>query len=372
MTLQKHNVLITLSTCGTSVLTNGASAADRALLTALANAQEKDLSQEDARRVNALKEQRCAALLGADINVQRKMSAELNGLYSVLERWNAPAVSHILLHTDTALGSLCASLIDRVLKSNGTTSVEMASVPGLRTSNLKDFRFALSDLAKYLNDRLDDEVRKRAFVVFNLTGGFKSINAYLQAVGMYFADRCVFQFESSHELMELPRLYVEIADERAIRESLSILRKLSVQYPVKGEGDLPGYDSQLLFEMDGELATTPWGEILWMKHRKKLLSEKVEKPLSLHLVISGAVAKQFNDVKDMEQRYRVNCALDHLSAYLDYGVECPRAYQFKEIKGTPMGRSTHEMYLWSDGATGRLYGHFESHNFIADTIGDHL
>jgi hypothetical protein len=49
-------------------------------------------------------------------------------------------------------------------------------------------------------------------VVFNLTGGFKSLNGYLQTVAMISADRCAFLFEGAPELMEIPRLPVRLAE----------------------------------------------------------------------------------------------------------------------------------------------------------------
>jgi len=37
-----------------------------------------------------------------------------------------------------------------------------------------------------------------------------------------------------------------------------------------------------------------------------------------------------------------------------------------------MPPSTHELYLWSDSGAWRLFGHYESSTFIADSIGPHL
>ena len=38
----------------------------------------------------------------------------------------------------------------------------------------------------------------------------------------------------------------------------------------------------------------------------------------------------------------------------------------------PVPPSTHELYTWSDGSTGRAFGHYADSAFVVDSLGDHL
>jgi hypothetical protein len=41
-------------------------------------------------------------------------------------------------------------------------------------------------------------------IVFNLTGGFKSIQGWMQTLGMFYADEIVYIFETGKELLPGP------------------------------------------------------------------------------------------------------------------------------------------------------------------------
>ncbi|NJM90821.1 MAG: hypothetical protein HC863_00565 [Myxococcales bacterium] len=102
--------LLLVSTCGTSLLTNGASADDRAWLTKIANEVEVD-----AARLMPIVEERRKSLEAADAPTRRKMSAELNGIGAVLDRYGPKQRFHLLIHTDTALGKATADLVQEAL-----------------------------------------------------------------------------------------------------------------------------------------------------------------------------------------------------------------------------------------------------------------
>src|SRR5690606_20853175 len=102
--------LLLRSTCGTSLLTNGASADDRAWLTKVANDIEVD-----AARLTPIVSARRDALKAADEFTRRKMSAELNGIGAVRDRYQPKQLFHVLVHTDTALGRASADLVQEAL-----------------------------------------------------------------------------------------------------------------------------------------------------------------------------------------------------------------------------------------------------------------
>jgi hypothetical protein len=59
-------------------------------------------------------------------------------------------------------------------------------------------------------------------------------------------------------------------------------------------------------------------------------------------------------------------------AHVDLRRPLPKSRTFKKLKGDPVPDSTHELYAWSDGATGRLLGHYEDGgDFVFDYLAGH-
>jgi len=359
--MDKMNMLL-ISTCGTSLLTNNASDADRKWLTAIAN----DLDVDPVRFASIVEERR-ARFRAANQPTRRKMSAELNGIGAVIDRYKPSKMFHLLVHTDTTPGKATADLVQEALGDQ----TALMTAGGLRTKDLASFRAALADLTKEL-DALVRDYRARGWtVVFNLTGGFKSLNGYLQTLAMISADRCVFLFEGASELMEIPRLPVRLAELDELRTHADIFRRLAVRYTVRTE-DASGAPDALLDESDGEVTTSVLGDVAWGRHRATLFAEKLLSPLSNKVLVADAVRRAFGDLEGA-RRVEVNEAFDEFSAHIDHGRPLPKSRTFKQLRGDPVPGSTHELYAWSDGGAGRLFGHFvDGGVFVFDRLDGHL
>lgn len=353
--------LLLVSTCGTSLLTNGAIDADRRWLTQIANEIEVDSS-----RLGSLIDERRERLKTADEPTRRKMSAELNGIGAVFDRYKPKQLFHLLVHTDTAPGKATADLVQEAL-GNQTSLV---SAGGLRTNDLGSFRAALADLTKQLDELVRSYREKGWFVVFNLTGGFKSLNGYLQTLAMISADRCVFLFEGAPELMEIPRLPVRLVEIDELRQHAALFRRLAVGYTVR-VSDATGAPDLLLIEVDGQVTTSVLGDVVWARHREALFAEKLLPPLSTKVRVADAVQKAFAGL-EAAQKVHVNEAFDEFSAHADNGRPLMKSRTFKKLQGDPVSGSTHELYAWSEGATGRLFGHYEGGVFVFDRLEKHL
>ena len=355
--------LVLISTCGTSLLTNGATNEERAWLTSLANAPSLDET-----RFEQIVAARRARFLAADDVLRRRMSAEMNGIAAVLERYRPKSqVHHVLIHSDTAQGRATAEMIGAVLGA----SMELLTASGLRTDSAASFRAALSDLTGDLSRRIEDYRAQGWFVVFNLTGGFKGMNAYLQTLAMISADRCVFLFETAPELMEIPRLPVRLAELEALREHVTLFRRLQVGYSARPV-EAAGVPESLLLELDDAVTTSPLGDVAWSQHRRVLLAERLYPILSDKVVVATAVAKEFDGLEPA-QRVQVNEALAEFCAFMDHGRPLLKSRTFKKLEGDPVPGSTHELYAWSDGATGRLLGHYDGEGrFVFDRLTRHL
>lgn len=357
--------LLLISTCGTSLLTHGVNDEDRKWLTKIANdtvANNPDMEP----RLQSIVAERRERLKAADKAERRKMSAELNGIEAVLERYKPKRTEHILVHTDTASGTATAELVQEVLNNQAT----LISECGLQTKNLTSFREALAELTKKLDELVQEYHSKKYFVVFNLTGGFKALNGYLQTLAMISADRCVFLFEGSSELMEIPRLPVKLAELDELRKYSTIFRRIEIGYSVPAK-EAEGIPETLLMVVGEQVMMSTLGEVAWSRHRAKLFEEELLPTLSTRIRISDSVKKTFETL-EKKQKIHVNDAMDDFSAHLDNNRALLKAHKFDTIKGNPVPGSTHELYAWSDGAAGRLFGHYENGIFVFDKLGKHL
>lgn len=359
------NFLLLLSTCGTSTLTNGAPPDTVRWLVEIAN--RTTLAAPEQLRLDALVAECAAHLAEAGEAECCRRSAEYNGAAAARLRWPAARTQHLLVHTDTAVGRAASSIVRCLLARHGDP-VEPLTVAGLRTDDHVSFRNALCDLTAEIEAWLP--ANRAGKTVFNLTGGFKSINAYLQALGMLVADHCVFLFETSEVLIEIPRLPVRLTDGDELRVHIEVFRRLAQRYPVS-EAEAAGVPETLLLADDGQVTTSVWGDAVWGRHRKQLLADQLYPPLSPKIDLSDDVQRMFQTL-EQDRRLQVNEAIDRLSAHFDLGHQLPSSNTFKKLKGNPSPPSTHELYLWSDGAAWRLYGHYTGDRFVADSIGPHL
>jgi hypothetical protein len=188
---------------------------------------------------------------------------------------------------------------------------------------------------------------------------------------MISADRCVFLFEGAPELMEIPRLPVRLSEIDELREHVTLFRRLAVGYTVRTD-DAKGAPDSLLMEVDGEVTTSVLGDVAWARHRSALFAEKLLPPLSNKVRVADAVQRVFSGL-EAEQKVQVNEALDEFCAFVDHGRALPKSRTFKKLPGDPIPGSTHELYAWSDGATGRLFGHYTTSGvFVFDSLAGHL
>jgi putative CRISPR-associated protein (TIGR02619 family) len=359
--------LLLLSTCGTSLLTNGTSNDQRSWLNRISNLRELDA--DDTKRIDEHVFERKRLLSNASALERRRMSAELNGIGAVIDRWHPKELKHILVYTDTAVGETAAKLVKDVLEGNGD-EVQMLTAGGLRTDDIASFREALAEITASIEEWIPAMEKAGWTPVFNLTGGFKSINSYLQALGMLHAESSVFLFESSSALMEIPRLPIQLAEAAEVRDHLDGFRRMALGYDVSAS-ELAGAPESLLLSIDDNVTTSVWGDIVWQRVRSTLLAERLLEPLSPKMVIDKKVQRAFDGL-EKARKILVNEALDALSAHLDFDKPMLKSKTFKTIQGNKLPPSTHELYAWSDGDARRLFGHYENGRFIVDSLSGHL
>jgi putative CRISPR-associated protein (TIGR02619 family) len=369
-----HVGTLYLSTCGTSLLTNFARDHVK-LVYAHANAPSADDVPREARAtLQALLDTTRDRFLAYDDAESRRASAEYNplSLLGALEGSHRTN-EHVLLHTDTWLGRAVAEILAEKIRAHCPT-VWCHTVPELRSTTTAELRPALAALARWCADELPSRSARKLRVVFNLTGGFKSVQGFLQTVGMLYADECVYVFESGHEVLRLPRLPVCLDIEGAVRRGCDVFRRLDVGYPVT-QASAAGIPETLLDPIDGQVILSPWGELSWASVRSRLLAEGPLSSLTDSVRIGERCNKFFSGL-DASRRARVQQQIDRLCALRDGIGKNLASLNLKALQGDPVPGSTHEFYLWSDGNAARAFVHLEKHGgrefVVIDTMLDHL
>jgi len=362
--------LFVLSPTGTSLLTNQAIADDRKLVGKYANTktleQITEANAQEAQQLQALVERARERLMQADLTLAARMSAELNGIIKLYQgKLQGPQDYHALLCTDTWLGHTTAQLVETWLRAQGLI-VEVKRQTNLQTEDIHTFQVALSDLVIWCDEIVVSYRQQGYRAVFNLTGGFKSVQGFLQTLATFYADETIYIFETAKDLLRIPRLPVEMVAEETVRRHLDAFRRLALDLPVADLSDIP----ETLLMTDGSQTTfSPWGELVWKQSRSKIYRGQVYSPPSERSRLGEEFAKSVQRLApDLVER--VNKKIDDLVKYLELGDEKYNlpSLDFKELRGNPCPPSTHEVDAWADLDAKRLFGHYEGDVFVLDKL----
>lgn len=270
-----------VSTVGTSILTNlidgrnPAEATWRNMLGKSANFKQDELAPETKTVIDELANRSLEKLLEDNVQTNRRISAELNGVYGIYEG-RLPQNSsdqHYLICTDTAQGQKTGELIQNFLKKKSFT-VNIFTPSQLSTKNTEVFATGTKELIKWL----ENTVRGlgSSCIIFNLVGGFKSLQGYMQTFGAFYADEIVYIFEGSTDLIRIPRLPIQI-DTTVIKQYRGQLAMMADRAPcpsteITGVDDIP---ETLVYNMEdcGQryVGLSAWGELIWNRTKEDLL-----------------------------------------------------------------------------------------------------
>ena len=176
---------ITVSTCGTSFFTNGSSDDDKKFIRDNANKNKNEYSTEELARIDELIGVKRAKLINASPQEAQKLSAELNGFIAFYGNGakldEARDNVHYLIHTDTYQGVKAAELI-REWAEHHKINMQTFLVDDLNTKNIEEFRLGVNNLVDWCAWTLPGYRSQGYEVIFNLVGGFKSLQGYMQTL----------------------------------------------------------------------------------------------------------------------------------------------------------------------------------------------
>lgn len=272
-----------ISTIGTSIFTNlidrgAATEGDWfGILRDSANLKQNELESKTEKVISTLASRALEKLLKNDVVTNRRLSAELNGIYGIYggQLPQNSSDQHYLICTDTAQGQQTGTLIKDFLESQGFMA-GIVTPSQLSTENTKVFAAGTKELIKWLEENVswqrDSEDHQ---VIFNLVGGFKSLQGYMQTFGTFYADESVYIFEGSSELIKIPRLPVQIDTTSIEKNTLDFaMMAAGGMYPIE---ELEGVPETLLETVEDNNQTfawlSAWGELVWHRTKSDLLVE---------------------------------------------------------------------------------------------------
>lgn len=356
---------ITVSTCGTSIFTHGESREDVNFLRENANKKQSEYTADELKKIDELISAKFDALTSASIKEVQAISAELNGFISFYGNGanldEARQNIHYLIHSDTYQGLKAAELIQSWGSHNGI-KMQPVKIDDLNTASVEEFRLGVNNLVEWCAWTLPGYRSQGYSVIFNLVGGFKSLQGYMQTLGMFYADETVYIFETGGELLRIPRMPVDFsanAKQAVIENSLAFRRMQNGSIP---RTECAGIPDTLLDIIDGNCTMSAWGKIIW-DETKRGLYNSILPPVSDKIKITRKAQQAVppNRVEDF------NKAIDELSRYIDGGMRTNlSSCDFRKFTGNPVPPSTHEFNLWTDMGGWRGFCHFEGDMLIID------
>jgi len=373
-TTENTKPLFTLSTCGTSLLTNGLGPEDRKLLIQHANASEQDLPPVVAERIRTLAQERTHVF--ADMNWQdaKHASAELNGVLSYLELFpgRARGAMHALLVSSTFQGQLVGEALQQWFMAQ-QYSAFVLPIPDIVTAPLERFQSGLCELVDYCSRELQPE---RQYIVFNVTGGFKSIQGFVQTLGMFYADECISIFEGQGALLRIPRLPAFIDAVPLIRDHVALFRRLDAgSVLLEQTRQIP---ETLLTVIGDEATLSGWGKLMWDQAKGFLYGERICPVTSAKMRLDERFQASCAGLDPARLRL-VNRRLDDLMRHLESPQgQNLRSLDFKPLHGggeakRRLSGMTHEFDAWSDLDAKRGFGFFDEDSvFVVVQLADAL
>ena len=133
----------------------------------------------------------------------------------------------------------------------------------LTTLDSESFAEGIKELAVWCTDTLTGYKKSGYEIVFNLAAALKSLQGYLNTVGMLYADRIMYLFESSANLIFIPHLPIQVDNREKIKQyavQLSLMVDGNATLPLS---DVDGLAPTLFDRVGEEVCRSNWGTLIW-------------------------------------------------------------------------------------------------------------
>jgi putative CRISPR-associated protein (TIGR02619 family) len=269
---------------------------------------------EVARTISTLKSRAETKLSEGNILEIRETSAELNGIYGLygdkIEQGKEDI--HWLIATDTAQGQTTAKIVEKFIKSKELVNTSIYTPPGLSTANTKKFSEGIDDLLVWLRKQIKS--LKGYTVYFNLVGSFKSLQGYMNTIGMFYANEIIYIFEGKQsELITIPRLPIKV-DESLLQPHAAKLARMDAGAGLSSS-DVVSIPEALIGDCDGKKVLSTWGQLIWNECKEKLLSQELlEFP---RLQYADTFRADYNKINNEKEKAELQQDLAKVSNFLN-------------------------------------------------------
>lgn len=276
---------VVISTVGTSLLTNQIKRETEntwyGCLRNTANLSQKEIEEKHpdvANIIHDLQQRASKKLDSTDIRAIRLASAELNGIYGLykgnLESGRTNRDIHWLIATDTGQGIATAKIVKEFLLKQGI-SADYYAPHELSTASTEKFSNGVDNLITWLEENIVPYKQSHFKICFNLVGSFKSLQGYLNTIGMFYADEIIYIFEGQDSaLITIPRLPISV--------DYSVIEPYKVQFALMHAGAvvpavlMPGLPESMVYPPgENELTLSTWGQLVWNQCKKEMLSSEL-------------------------------------------------------------------------------------------------
>jgi putative CRISPR-associated protein (TIGR02619 family) len=277
--MANYSPRVIVSTVGTSLLTSQINRQQEGdwfdALSEYANLRLADTPATTVDKIQILSQRAKEKLQSGSLAAVRKASAELNGICGIYQEDFSQGKSdiHYLISTDTAQGQATANIIREYLVSQGVVNVSIPSPNGLSTATTQAFSGGIDGVIEFLEKEVKP-LRDRYEIVFNLTGSFKSLQGYMNTLGMFYADCIVYIFEGANsELITIPRLPISIDQSQLVPHAVTMA--LLAEGDGVGANEVQGLPEGLIAQVDGRYILSNWGNLMWKRGKDDLLGDRL-------------------------------------------------------------------------------------------------
>ncbi|MBI5526466.1 MAG: putative CRISPR-associated protein [Deltaproteobacteria bacterium] len=263
-----------VTTCGTSVLTNGVDKNMADLLRRTANSAASEIEPAELAVIEKHAAERSRKLAGADVREVRLMSAEMNGVFGFYggrlpDKSARGADLHYLLSTDTFQGRRAAGVIRGCMEHLGLNA-QLKVLDGLSAKNVEAFHTGMNSALEWFDEVVRDYGADKAWrVVLNLTGGFKAQQGILQMLGMLYADEVGYIFETNSEYIRIPYMPVRLDLDEAVGGHLKTFRRMAL-LPNVADEEAAGIPEILFTREKNGCTLSFWGGVVWQRMKSDL------------------------------------------------------------------------------------------------------
>lgn len=307
-----------ISTIGTSLLTNQINRGNPdekdwyPRLRDYANVALENTPKDVREIIETLKQRASEKLKQGNIKQIRLASAELNGIYGIYEEdlQAGKQDTHLLIATDTGQGEETANIVEEFLKTHGILNVQVPKFKGLSTASTEVFTSGIDALLEEIEETIPGYKESGYRICFNLVGGFKSLQAYLNTIGMFYADEIIYIFEGPNsEIITIPRLPIGIDS--------SVIDPMKFALMAAGEmkvSELENVPESMIFTMGDEVTLSSWGKLIWNRSKLDLLSQDLLQFPGVEY--EASFSKDYQGCKDKKERMRLQETLAKVSYLL--------------------------------------------------------